>query len=234
MDVKVKICGITNLEDALVAAEAGADYLGFIFYPPSKRAISLPVAQSITAELRRAAHCPALVGVFVDETADTMAHLLDTCRLDLAQLSGSEPPGLIGDAASPLYGRAYKALRPTSFTEAEIEAEWYLPPQFLAGSDQFSRSSLQSPALLIDTYHPTLPGGTGQTGDWSIATRLAETVPGLMLAGGLTAENVAGAVQQVRPFAVDVASGVEASPGKKDHALVRTFIRRAKKAIAER
>jgi phosphoribosylanthranilate isomerase len=237
MHVKVKICGITNLEDALATAEAGADYLGFIFYPPSRRAISVAAAQAITADLRRAAHCPALVGVFVDETADAMAHILDTCRLDLAQLSGSEPPALIGEPASPLYGRAYKALRPTSFTEAEVEAEWYMPPQFSVFSEQFSVSGSPplhrspAPALLIDSYHPTLPGGTGQTGDWSLAARLAQKVPGLMLAGGLTADNVAEAVRQVRPFAVDVASGVEAASGKKDHGLVRAFIANATKTF---
>jgi phosphoribosylanthranilate isomerase len=83
------------------------------------------------------------------------------------------------------------------------------------------------PALLIDTYHPTLRGGTGETGDWALSAQLAGAVPGLMLAGGLTAENVAEAVRMVRPFAVDVASGIEASPGKKDHDLLRKFIQEA-------
>ena len=217
--MKVKICGITNLADALTAVDAGADYLGFIFYPPSKRGITVNEAQSLVAHLRSLPHCPLLVGVFVDETADHIAHILDTCQLDLAQLSGNEVPSLVGDEQSPLYGRAYKALRPTSLAEAEAEVEWYLPPLLHEAQ----------PSLLLDTYHPTLPGGTGQTGNWRISTHLATKVPRLMLAGGLTADNVAQAIQQVQPFAVDVASGVEATPGQKDPHLVRTFIANAKK-----
>lgn len=216
--MKVKICGITNLADAQVAVEAGADYLGFIFYPPSKRAVEVEAARQIVAELRAAPGCPLLVGVFVNETAVHMAHILDTCQLDLAQLSGEETPSLIGDPHSPIYGRAYKALRPASLAEAEADAEWYTPPVVAA----------DAPTLLLDTYHPTLRGGTGQTTDWQMAATLAQKTPGLMLAGGLTPTNVAEAITQVRPFAVDTASGVETAPGLKDHNLVRLFISRAK------
>ena len=217
---KIKICGITNLDDALAAAEAGADYLGFIFYPPSKRSITVPACQAIVRTLRARADCPLLTGVFVNETAETMAQILRDCRLDLAQLSGEEVPSLVADEGSPLYGRSYKALRPSSLAEAEAEAEWYIPPQ----------RDPAHPALLIDTYHPTLRGGTGETGDWAMSAHLAQTIPGLMLAGGLNAANVAAAVRQVRPFAVDVASGVEASPGKKDQQAVRDFIHNARTA----
>ena len=217
--MRVKICGITNLEDALTAVHAGADYLGFIFYPPSRRSITPETTKEIVAHCRRLPHCPLLVGVFVDETAGHMAHILDTCHLDLAQLSGNEPPSLVGDPHSPIYGRAYKALRPTSLTEAEAEVEWYLPPLLLHDSQ---------PSLLLDTYHPTLLGGTGQTGNWAISAHLAPQVPRLMLAGGLTPANIATAIHQVQPYAVDVASGVEATPGKKDPDLVRTFITNAK------
>jgi phosphoribosylanthranilate isomerase len=216
--VKVKICGITNLADAIHASDCGADLLGFIFYPPSKRSIDLRSAAEIASQLRQREHCPLLVGVFVDETPATMARILDQCRLDLAQLSGDEVPSFIGDAGSPIYGRSYKALRPTSVSEAEAESEWYLPPD----------PRPEHPALLVDTYHPTLPGGTGETGDWSLSAQLAQTIPGLMLAGGLTAGNVAQAIDQVRPFGVDVASGVEFSPGVKDPHLVSAFIRNAK------
>jgi phosphoribosylanthranilate isomerase len=218
--MKVKICGLTNWDDSLVTVEAGADFLGFIFYPPSKRAIAPQRAKEIVTRLRDRADCPLLVGVFVNETAETSAQILDFCDLDLAQLNGEEVPAQVGDKKSPLYGRSYKALRPTSFVEAEADAEWFLPEQMLPGQ----------PALLIDTHHPTLRGGTGETGDWSLSARLAETVPGLMLAGGLTAVNVAEAVRVVRPYAVDVASGVEAAPGKKDHNLVRAFIHNAHSA----
>jgi phosphoribosylanthranilate isomerase len=211
---KVKICGITNLEDAVIAAEAGADFLGFIFYAGSKRGITVEGARPIVAALRERPNCLVLVGVFVNESAAAAAQVLDECGLDLAQLSGEEPPSLVGDRRSPLFGRSYKALRPTSLVEAEADAEWYLPPEPAEGM----------PTLLLDTYHPTLRGGTGETADWSIAAQLAAQVPGLMLAGGLTPANVAEAVRRVRPFAVDVASGVEASPGRKDAGLVRAFV----------
>ncbi len=218
--MKVKICGITNLEDAQVAVAAGADYLGFIFYPPSKRSVAINVAQEIVVQLRAEENCPILVGVFVDETAVTMADILDKVNLDLAQLSGEEVPALLGDKSSPIYGRSYKALQPTSLIEAEADAEWFTPPVLHP----------QSPALLLDTYHPTLRGGTGATGDWAMSAQLAATLPRIMLAGGLNADNVAEAVKQVRPYAVDVASGVEATPGKKDHQWVRRFIQNAKSA----
>ena len=218
--MKVKICGITNLEDAQVAVEAGADYLGFILYPPSKRSVDIKEAQCIVSHLRGSENCPVLVGVFVDETAVHMAEVLDLVDLDLAQLSGEEVPAMIGEKSSPLYGRCYKALQPTSLVEAEADAEWFTPPE----------PHPQSPTLLLDTYHPTLRGGTGEVGDWEMSAQLAEKLPGLMLAGGLNADNVAEAVRQVKPFAVDVASGVEASPGKKDHELVRRFIQNAKSA----
>jgi phosphoribosylanthranilate isomerase len=217
--VKVKICGLTNLEDAWAAVAAGADYLGFIFYPPRPRSVTPETVQRIASVLRSDPRCPILVGVFVDETSEQMADTLAFCGLDLAQLSGDEPPALIGDPASPLYGRSYKALRPASAAEAEAEAEWYRAPQPGKG-----------PSLLLDAYHPTLRGGTGQTADWAVAGRLAEGVPGLMLAGGLRPDNVAAAVKQVRPFAVDVASGVEAKPGRKDQALVQGFVANAKLA----
>ena len=226
-DVKIKICGITNLEDARAAVEAGADYLGFILYPPSKRTVDAATTRAIVAALREegVAGDGALrfVGVFVNESAATMAELLDRCGLDMAQLSGDEPPALVGDPQSPLYGRSYKALRPLSLAEAEAEAEWYLPPE--PPSD--------APTLLLDAHHPRLYGGTGQQADWSVAASLARTISGFVLAGGLTPENVAEAVRRVQPFAVDVASGVETLPGRKDHEKVRAFIVNAHQSIKE-
>ncbi len=224
--MKIKICGITNLEDALVAAEAGADYLGFIFYPPSPRAVDKATAQAIIDHLRQhLAEPPVMVGVFVNETAVTIAQTLDECGLDLVQLSGEEVPALAGDPNSLLYGRAYKAIRPASAAEAEVEAEWYAVPQ---SNVIRHSSSVATPSLLIDTYHPSLRGGTGITVEWGIVVYLFEHTPGIMLAGGLNPDNVAEAVAQLNPFAVDVASGVEASPGKKDHAKVRAFIANAR------
>ena len=221
--MKVKICGLTNLEDAETAVSAGADYLGFIFYPPSKRSVDINTARAIVQTLRAAPGCPVLVGVFVNETGERMAEILDEVGLDLAQLSGEEVPFLVGDERSPIYGRCYKALRPSGLAEAEADAEWYA-----VGGDRLTVNGVQSPSLLLDTYHPTLRGGTGETGDWAMSAQLAQTIPGLMLAGGLNADNVAEAVRLVRPFAVDVASGVESRPGKKEPNLVRAFIHNAK------
>lgn len=218
--VRVKICGITNLADATAAVDAGADYLGFIFWPRSKRAVDLETARKIAQTLRRRGDYPLLVGVFVDEPAGDVAAVLDSAGLDLAQLSGKEPPAFIGDRQSPLYGRSYKVLHSHSLAEAEADAEWYVPP------DSYG----QHPSLLLDAYHPELPGGTGQRADWEIAGQLVKSVPRLMLAGGLNPQNVAEAVRRVHPFAVDVASGVEAEPGKKDHALVEAFISAARNA----
>ena len=215
---KVKICGLTNLDDALHAAASGADYLGFILYPPSPRAVSPATVKQITTTLSTMYHASRFVGVFVNESAPTISQLLNECGLDLAQLHGDEVPWMVGSPDSPLYGRCYKALRPTSLAEAEAEAEWFTPPDW-----QDNR-----PALLIDAYHPTLRGGTGAIADWTLTARLAETIPGLLLAGGLTPDNVADAVRQVRPFGVDVASGVEARPGVKDRQKVEKFIAAAK------
>jgi phosphoribosylanthranilate isomerase len=220
MFTQVKICGLTTLEDALVAAEAGADYLGFIFYPPSKRCATPEAVAQIVGELHgRLPHCPTLVGVFVNETAENILAILNQCQLDLAQLSGEEVPRLVNDRQSPLYGKAYKALRPASLAEAEADAEWFT-----------AEAPHLRPTLLLDAYHPTLKGGTGELSDWVIGQKLATLTPGLMLAGGLTADNVARAVREVRPFGVDVASGVESAPGHKDHAAVRAFIAHAKAA----
>ena len=216
----VKICGLTNVEDARVAADAGADFLGFVFHPPSKRAVTPATVAHISAVLRARGDRPMLVGVFVDETADTIAQLLDSCRLDLAQLSGHETPNLIGDPDSPLFGRSFKALKPTNLVEAEAEAEWYLPPVMTPSA----------PSLLIDAFHPDLPGGTGLRADWAIAAELARTTPRLMLAGGLNPENVTEAILQVRPFAVDVSGGVESQPGRKNRDQIKAFIENAKAA----
>ncbi len=212
--MRVKICGITNLDDALTAVAAGADYLGFIFYPPSKRSVDISVVKGMVVTLRQRVDCPVLVGVFVNESAARMTVVLDEVGLDLAQLSGEEAAALVTDEWLGLYGRAYKAIRPASPAEAVTAVQQYAAPVM--------------PSILIDTWHPTLRGGTGETGDWAISAKLAQQTPGLMLAGGLTPENVGEAVRMVRPYAVDVASGVEASPGKKDPNKVRAFIANAK------
>lgn len=231
--VKVKVCGITNSNDASAALLAGAGFLGFIIYPPSPRAVEPAVVSGIVSELHSnpataalfaAPVRPLLVGVFVNETAETTANILDDCGLDLAQLSGDEQPAQIIDPASPLFGRSYKAVRPKSIEEGGAAISRYLPNADAALSPLH-------PHILVDTPHGKLFGGSGETGDWGISAALAKRIPGLMLAGGLTAGNVANAVRRVRPFAVDVASGIEATPGHKDHAQLRAFIHNAKNAL---
>ena len=215
--VQVKICGLTNLEDAELAAELGADFLGFILYPPSKRGTNSADVAAIVKELRKRPSCPTLVGVFVNETPEFVLETIDQCGLDIAQLHGEEVPSQINDPNSILHGRAYKALRPQTLVEAEADAEWYIA----------EHPDIQ-PTIMIDAYHPELYGGTGELSDWEIGKTITQMTDGLMLAGGLTADNVAQAVTEVRPFAVDVASGVEASPGVKNHDLLRQFIKNAK------
>ena len=218
MRVKVKVCGITRLDDAIAAIEAGADYLGFILYPPSPRYIRASEIASISRKLRKRDDCPILVGVFVNEDAAAAADILKSAHLDLAQLSGDEPPKFVTSSESPIYGRCYKGIQPRTASEAMDSAEQYAP----------MKTAANSPQLLVDAYHKTLRGGTGEIGDWHIAEQLAGMVPQLMLAGGLSPENIAKAIETVAPFAVDVSSGVEESPGIKDHDKIRAFIRSAR------
>jgi phosphoribosylanthranilate isomerase len=215
--LRVKICGLRSLADATLAADAGADYLGFIFYPLSVRAVTVEQVRPIAAALRGRPDCPILVGVFVDEPVESVARILEACDLDLAQLSGDEPPEWLRDPGSPLAGRSYKAIRPETPAQAAR----------LAGAYRPASPPDRGPDLLLDTFHPILKGGTGQTADWEIGAHVARTQARLMLAGGLNLANVAQAVAHVRPYAVDVASGVERAPGVKDPRVLQAFIRAA-------
>jgi phosphoribosylanthranilate isomerase len=226
MDVKVKVCGITSRADAQAAVRAGADLLGFIFFPQSPRYVTPERAREILNAVAPRQAGVLTVGVFVNEPPETVAQVLDFCGLDLAQLHGEEPPEALGldrGGKSPLRGRAYKALRPRSLEEALELAHNYAPAPPRRGGGRL-------PAFLLDAYHPRLRGGTGQTGDWSIAASLAGRYP-LLLAGGLSPANVAQAVREVRPWGVDAASGVEQAPGQKDHAALRAFIAAARQGI---
>lgn len=210
MKTQIKICGLTNLADAQVAVEAGVDLLGFILYPRSPRFVEPVTVAQIVAALRRTyAQLPRCVGVFVNVPVDQVRQILDETGLDLAQLHGDETPG----AVAALPGQAYKALRPASAGEALDLASCYAPLGLPAG-----------PSLLIDAYSPQYYGGTGERADWQAAAEIAARYPGVLLAGGLTPANVAAAVETARPWGVDVASGVEASPGRKDHAAIQAFI----------
>jgi phosphoribosylanthranilate isomerase len=215
---KVKICGLTNLEDALVAVQAGADLLGFIFHKPSPRYVAPEVVKDVVFSIKSQVSSkvnqtlPKFVGVFVNASLETVARTLDDCQLDAAQLHGDESPEFI----KHFEGRAFKALRPQSQEEADALIQQYLP------SETISYSLL--PDFLIDAYHPTLYGGTGHVTDWTMAANIARQ-HSIMLAGSLTPANVAKAIQAVRPWGVDVSSGVEATKGKKDHVEVRAFVK---------
>ena len=204
---RVKICGITSREDAWAAVEAGADALGFIFVEGTPRWIEPKEAAAITIEMPPFV---AMVGVFIDRTAEQIEEIAASSGISLAQLHGSEPPAECARLRLPYV----KAIR--------VQGEGDL-----AGLHQYERAR----AFLLDTYAPDRAGGTGKTFPWEIAARAARESR-IILSGGLTPETVARAVVQVRPYAVDVCSGVESSPGRKDHRKVREFIDQAKKAGA--
>ena len=208
----VKICGIKTLADALAAVDAGADMLGYNFYPKSKRYISINECVEIQTELVERGMDIISVGVFVNASYETILTTLEICALNLVQLHGDESPELLAELGE----WAFKAIRPQSAAEALDAAEKY--PQ-----------RENAPALLVDAYHPSAYGGSGVVGDWSLARALAAQAP-ILLAGGLTPENVGEAVRQVDPWGVDVASGVEASPGFKDVAKISAFIAAARSA----
>lgn len=200
---RVKICGITSLKDALTAVEAGADALGFVFYKESPRHLFAEQAARIIEQL------PPFVqvaGLFVNEEATTVNELADLCRLDLVQLHGDEP----ADYCGQIRRRVLKAFRVRSLTCLDPIRDYPV-----AG-------------YLLDTFSPSFYGGTGLSFNWEIAAEAVKRHQRIVLAGGLTPDNVAEAVQQVRPWAVDVSSGVETAPGKKDADKVRRFIRNAK------
>ncbi len=217
--IQIKICGLTNLDDARVALEAGADMLGFNFYRPSPRYISVDEAARIIATLRtefpqRRFRC---VGVFVNAPLDAVHQLQAQCMLDLIQLHGDEPASYCCAVGQ----QAFKALRAPSAAAAEAFIQ-----EFIAMNSWIERE----PLFLIDTAHAQLYGGTGATGNWEMARGLASRYP-ILLAGGLNPANVINAIRAVRPWGVDVASGVERAPGIKDESKVRQFIRAVKDEI---
>lgn len=199
---RVKICGITSPEDALVAAEAGADAIGLIFWATSQRAVDLDTAKVIARALPPFV---SVVGVFVDDTPDHVRSVADAVGLSAVQLHGSES---VAD-----WARFPRPVLKAMPVEAYADSPW-----------QTARA-----AILVDAHDPVTVGGTGRTVDWDRARDIAATRR-LVLAGGLTPDNVAQAIAQVRPWGVDVASGVERAPGIKDHDKVRAFIAAARAA----
>ena len=207
--IHVKICGITNLDDALAAVDCVADYLGFNFYPLSPRFIEPPRCARISETLRQRYPQVRLVGVFVNAPVDQVQATLQNCGLHLAQMHGDETP----DILAALAGWAYKALRS-------------IPEENMAG---FIRHAQPFPRLLLDANVTGAFGGTGKTADWAAAAALAKQYP-IFLAGGLKPENVAEAIARVKPWGVDTASGVEAAPGRKDPLKLKLFIHLARVA----
>jgi phosphoribosylanthranilate isomerase len=203
MSVKVKICGITNVADGQIAAEAGADMIGLMFYERSPRHISLAAA----AEIARA--LPPFVvkvGVFVNPPADLVLRAIGECGVSLLQFHGEETPKFC-----------------TQFGTMSMKAFRVRDAASLAALPEY-----QTDAWLLDAYSPDAYGGTGAKFNWDLAIEAKKQGRPIFLAGGLTPENVAEAVRTVQPFGVDVSSGVEFAPGKKDQAKVRAFIQAAK------
>lgn len=200
---KVKICGITSVEDAAAAVDAGADALGFIFYRKSPRYIEPAMAKRIIMSLPPLV---AAVGVFVDEEQQTVRNLMDDCGLSLAQLHGQESAAYCQELGRPVL----KALRVKDRSS------------FLALAECQGRAGVRG--FVLDAFSDQAYGGTGQVIDWQLAAEAARAAH-ILLAGGLTPDNVAQAIQSVQPYGVDVSSGVEREPGKKDHEKVRAFIR---------
>jgi phosphoribosylanthranilate isomerase len=197
---RVKICGITRVEDALSAVNAGADAIGLVFYAPSPRAVSIAQAQQIVAALPPFI---SVVGLFVNAPQTEIESVLSKLRLDILQFHGDETASECEQINLPYY----KAIRVKADTNLlQYEAEFK-----------------SAKALLLDTFSEAAVGGTGQVFDWNLIPK--NLTKSVILAGGLTADNVAAAIEQVRPYAVDVSGGVEAAKGIKDAAIIAAFMR---------
>ena len=200
--VKVKVCGMTSLKDALNAVEGGADAVGFIFYKKSPRSVTMKTVREIVLELPPFVDT---VGVFVDETAEQINKIADYCNLDIIQLHGDE---------SPIFCKKIRRKVIKAFRIKDMQSVKKL-------------SSFQVSGFLLDTFSENLHGGTGKVFDWNLALPAKKFGP-VIMAGGLTPNNVQQAVRQIRPYGVDVCSGVESEPGIKDHKKVRAFLNNAK------
>ena len=203
---KIKICGIKTVNDALAAIDAGADLLGFNFYSKSPRYVEVGMCRNIMSVVRQIGRVTC-VGVFVNASVAEVRATMETLGLSLAQLHGDETPEML----SELDGKAFKAFRGAADLVTDIETD----------KRMIADGAL---AFLIDASVKGVYGGSGVTADWKGAAELAKKYP-LLLAGGLTPENVAEAVRRVKPWGVDVASGVESAPGEKDASKMKAFVR---------
>lgn len=204
METKIKICGITNLADAQTVIEAGADALGFIFFEKSPRYLSIEKAAEISRQL------PALmrVGIFVNAPAEFILRAISEVGLTMLQFHGDEPPEFCAQ-----------------FGLMNMKAFRIRDEQSLAAIPNY-----QTAAYLLDAFSATTLGGSGEKFNWDLAIEAQKFGKPIFLAGGLTPENVADAVKKVQPFGVDVSSGVESAPGKKDATKVRAFIEAVRRA----
>jgi len=203
---RIKVCGITCQEDSRTAVAAGADGLGFIFVEPSPRLVEPDMVRSITDEL------PPFVdrvGVFRDQEMEVVEELIHYCRLTLVQLHGSE---------SPEYCKKISCKVIKSFS---IQPE--------SGHEELAGYADAVSGFLLDTYHKDMAGGTGKAFDWKLVDQVKPPGP-VILAGGLTPENIGEAIRQVKPYAVDVNSGVEYQPGRKDSDKLKSFVHEVLKA----
>lgn len=205
MRTRVKVCGLTTVEDALEVAAVGVDAVGLVFYPPSVRALGLDRAQAIRAALPPFV---SVVGLFVDASRDTIEQTLAAVSLDCLQFHGEESAQDCGG-----YGVPY-------IKAARVHEGFDLV--------QFAACHEKAQGILVDAFVPGIPGGTGQTFDWSVLPRQLPCP--LVLSGGLTDHNVGEAVRTVHPWAVDVSSGVERAPGRKDRLRVQNFLEAVAKA----
>jgi len=205
MRTRVKICGITRLEDALAAIEAGADALGFVFYPPSSRYVEPAVAEVIINQLPPFV---TTVALFVDESPEQVRAVIDQTGIDLLQFHGDESPDYCDQFNHPYF----KALRMSPDIDVLAETERFVTAR----------------AVLLDAYRPGVPGGTGEAFDWDRIP--ADIDKPLILAGGLDQNNVAKAISQVKPYAVDVSGGVEAAKGLKDSSKLISFMNEVARA----
>ncbi|MCU0788470.1 MAG: phosphoribosylanthranilate isomerase [Verrucomicrobia bacterium] len=205
MSIKVKICGITNPGDAEAAVAAGADLLGLVFHDPSPRRVSLEQAAEVC---RVIPPYVVRVGLFVNPAPERVTEVIARCGLQMLQFHGDETPGFCLQFGLMTL-KAFRIQGPKTLED--------LPPY-------------ATDAWLLDAHVPGKFGGTGQTFDWAIAAQAAQLGKPVFLAGGLTPDNVGEAVRRVQPYGVDVSGGVEAAPGRKDHAKVRAFIEAARQA----
>lgn len=216
-ELKVKICGIRALEDALVAAEAGADFIGMVFVPERHRRITPKEAKVIVDGVRNSGGpAPRIVGLFADQAIEEVAGIVEFCGLDLVQLCGKESVEYAGQTGCDVIKVVHVAESATATDDAGTGA-------------QVKEFSGVGHLVTLDRYVEGIQGGTGVGFDWDVAASLSQAGHPFLLAGGLTPENVSKAITKVHPWGVDVSSGVETN-GKKDHAKIRDFMHEARAA----